>query len=150
MSTMSNGRVEHAAEFDARSLDERTLCDEDGGAAHGRPSSELSEGDHDILESEDERERLLTKEKGISSVFGRTAVRVGPRDNMNTRAGKQRQREAGRGGEASALLYELEGGPGVSDASLSRRSSDSDEQRLLASKSQRKVGYQIALALHAT
>ena len=44
-----------------------------------RPSAELSDGDHDILESEDECERLLTQKEGIEGLLG-SSVKIVKRD----------------------------------------------------------------------
>jgi hypothetical protein len=120
------------------SADERTLYDHtsDDGGYDGRPSGELSEGDHDILESEDERERLLTEKDGLSGVLGRkgSGVKIGEwSKNMGMKEGRKGGNE-----ESSALMYEMEEGIGASSTSLrSRRSSESDQQRLLAIRSQK-------------
>ncbi|CAO2656894.1 Nn.00g056970.m01.CDS01 [Neocucurbitaria sp. VM-36] len=122
------------------SADERTLCEQtsDDEGYDGRPSGELSEGDHDILESEDERERLLTQKDGRSGIFGKrvSGLKIGKRDKKK----EMKERKKGGNEESSALMYEMEEGIGVSSSSLrSRRSSESDEQRLLAIRSQRKA-----------
>jgi hypothetical protein len=119
--------------------DERTLYDHtsDDERYHGRPSGELSEGDHDILESEDERERLLTRDNGAKSRLGRkgSGVKVGKWDKK-----EMKERRKGGNEESSALMYEMEEGIGASSTSLrSRRSSESDEQRLLAIRSQKQA-----------
>ncbi|PSN59552.1 Phosphodiest-domain-containing protein [Corynespora cassiicola Philippines] len=122
------------------SADERTLCersDDDEGYSHGRPSSELSDGDHDILESEDERERLLTKQDGLTGLFNKKSVKIGKREPESDKTAKERKR--GQNEESSALMYEMEEGIGVSSTSVSRNSSESDEQRLLATSVQRKA-----------
>lgn len=123
---------------DDASADERTLYDPDSedDGYDGRPSGELLAGDHDILDSEDERDRLLTQEKGFSGVFGKKGVKIG---KLSRKSGmKERKRDDNE--ETSALMYEMEEGIGHSSSSLrSRRSSESDEQRLLASRAQRKV-----------
>jgi hypothetical protein len=119
------------------SADERTLYDHtsDDERYDGRPSGELSEGDHDILESEDERERLLTKDKGILGRKG-SGVKVGKWDKKK----EMKERRKGGNEESSALMYEMEEGIGASSTSLrSRRSSESDEQRLLAIRSQKQA-----------
>jgi hypothetical protein len=120
--------------------DERTLYDHtsDDEGYDGRPSGELDERDHDIPDSEDEREKLLTRDDGRKGVLGRngSGVKVGKWDK------KKEMKQRGKSGneEASALMYEMEEGIGASSTSFrSRRSSESDEQRLLASESQRKV-----------
>ena len=140
MTSRPNDELHRIASSNA-SADERTLCEhvsdnEDYGE---RPSGEFSEGDHDILESEDERERLLTQKDSVSGLFGRkgSTVKIGQRGK------KMEMQERSKGGndESSALMYEMEEGIGASRTSLrSRRSSDSDEQRLLAIRSQRRVG----------
>jgi hypothetical protein len=122
------------------SADERTVYEHTSDDEHydGRPSGELSEGDHDILESEDERERLLTKDNGAKGILGQkgSGVNVGGWDK--TKEMKERRKRGNE--ESSALMYEMEEGIGASSASLrSRRSSESDEQRLLALRSQKKV-----------
>ncbi|RAR15027.1 Phosphodiest-domain-containing protein [Stemphylium lycopersici] len=119
--------------------DERTLYDHtsDDEGYDGRPSGELSKNDHDILDSEDERERLLTQSEGGKGILGRkgSGVTVGKWVKDKTKA-----RRKGGNGESSALMYEMEEGIGASSTSFrSRRSSESDEQRLLASESQRRA-----------
>jgi hypothetical protein len=126
------------ASLDTTSADERTLCEHpsDDDDYSGRPSAEVSDGDHDILESEDERERLLTQKEGISGLFNKKGVRIGKRQR-NTPTTKERKRSSN--GETSALMYEMEEGHGMSASSLSHRSSESDERRLLATKTHRKA-----------
>lgn len=122
---------------DAMSADERTLYEPSDD--EGYNPSEVSDGDHDILESEDERERLLTQEKGISGLFNKKGVRIGKRERNAPREMKERKRNSN--GETSALMYEMEeGGRGVSSSSLEHRSSEEDERRLLATKSHWTVG----------
>lgn len=140
MSSQPHEEPHRAASYDA-SADERTLCEpaSDDEGYDGRPSGELSEGDHDILESEDERERLLTQNDGITGMFGRkgSGVKIG---KLSKKKVEMKEREKGRGEESSALMYKMEEGIGGSSSSLrSRRSSESDEQRLLAMRSQRKT-----------
>lgn len=125
-------------------IDDRTLSDQishtdDEGYQASRPSVELSEGDHDILESEDERERLLTKKDGISGLFNKKSVKIGKRETAKPNKAPKRARKKGRHGQRNELMYELEEGIAGSDASVSRNSSESDEQRLLATASQRKA-----------
>jgi hypothetical protein len=100
----------------------------------GRPSGEVMDGDHDILESEDERERLLTQKDGF---FGKKGVKIG-KNKPDQARGTQKSKK-GRREESSSLMYEMEEGVGVSSSSVSRNSSESDERRLLATTSQRKV-----------
>lgn len=99
-----------------------------------RPSAELSDADHDVLESEDERERLLTQKEGISGFFG-SSVKIGGRDGGKKAEMKERKRGA------STPAYDTEEGGGESTSSLLRsgRSSESDQQRLLATRAQKKV-----------
>ncbi|KAH3914460.1 hypothetical protein HBI56_094270 [Parastagonospora nodorum] len=135
MSSRSQDESRRAASSDA-SADERTLYDpeSDDEGYDGRPSGELMEGDHDILDSEDERDRLLTQEQGI---FGKKGVKIG----KLSRKAEMKERKRGQSEETSALMYEMEEGIGHnSSTSLrSRRSSESDEQRLVASRAQRKA-----------
>lgn len=138
MATRSQDESHRIAGSDA-GTDERTLYDHtsDDEGYDGRPSGELSKNDHDILDSEDERERLLTQSEGVKGILGRkgSGVTVGKWVKDKTKA-----RRKGGNEESSALMYEMEEGIGASSTSFrSRRSSDSDEQRLLASESQRKV-----------
>ncbi|KAF1975374.1 Phosphodiest-domain-containing protein [Bimuria novae-zelandiae CBS 107.79] len=117
---------------DSDSADERTLIDP--LSDDERYGSEVSDGDydHDILESEDEREKLLTRKDGI---FGNKGIRIGRRDrNAPT---KQRGKR-GHNDELSALMYEMEEGVGASSSSFERRSSESDERRLLAAGTHRQ------------
>jgi hypothetical protein len=97
----------------------------------GRPSAEVLDGDRGILEEEDERERLLMESKGIPAE---------KREKGDRRKGRRRERKR-RGGqeETSQLMYEMEEGVGTSNSSMSRNSSESDEQRLLATNIHRKV-----------
>jgi hypothetical protein len=106
-----------------------------------RPSTELSDGDHDILESEDERERLLTQKEGISGFFS-SGVKIGKRDGGTKRA-EMTERKRGLDTGTSTPMYDTEEGIGASSSSLlrSRTSSESDEQRLLATRAQKKVYY---------
>jgi hypothetical protein len=135
MSSNVNVQTDKATSSETLSLDERTLCGDDEKSDNGRPSSEISEDDHDILESEDERERLLTKPEGVSGLFGQPKVRIGRRGEKTP----NRQRHASKSEESSALMYDTEEAVGGSDSGLSRHSSDSGEQRLLAARTQRKV-----------
>ncbi|KAF2277443.1 Phosphodiest-domain-containing protein [Westerdykella ornata] len=135
MRALSNALDPGETEPDAISLDERTLCDDD----ESRQSSEVSEGDHDILESEDERERLLVKHNAVSGLFGRPKVKIGVKDELSPASNKrQRRTKGGKNGEASALMYDTEEGVGSSETSLGEQSSDFDQQRLPAGRSQRK------------
>ncbi|KAJ4296225.1 hypothetical protein N0V90_006270 [Kalmusia sp. IMI 367209] len=133
-----NARI---ADSDTMSADERTLCEHnsDDEGYDGRPSSEISVGDHDILESEDERERLLTQKEGISGLLNKKGIRIGKRDRHAPTKVKAKERKRGHNDESSALMYEMEEGIGVSSSSLSRRSSESDERRLLAATSHRQT-----------
>jgi hypothetical protein len=104
-----------------------------------RPSAEHSDGDHDLLESEDERERLLTQKEGISGLF-RSSVKIGRRDGGRKKA-EMTELKRGVSTGASTPTYDTEEAAGESSASLLRsdRSSESDQQRLLATKAQKKV-----------
>jgi hypothetical protein len=134
MSSRSTDEVHRIASSDV-SADERTLYDPESDD-DGRPSGELLAGDHDILDSEDERDRLLTQKDGLSGMFGKNGVRIG---KLSQKAEKK-ERKKGHNEETSALMYEMEEGIGQSSTSLrSRRSSESDERRLLASTAQRKA-----------
>jgi hypothetical protein len=137
MSSRTHDDVPRPASDDV-SADERTLYDaesEDDGY-DGRPSGELLEGDRDILDSEDERDRLLTRKDGITGMFGNKGVRI----ERLSRKAEMKERKRGQTGESSALMYEMEEGIGHSSSSLrSRRSSESDEQRLHALSAQRKA-----------
>lgn len=150
MSTISNEDASRLVGSDTFSADERTLYDhptsDDERYDDGRPSAELSEGDHDILESEDERERLLTtKQEGISGLFSKKkGVTIGKRAEKKHSSGSKIERKRGQNEESSSLMYEMEEGIGVSNSSLSRNSSESDQQRLLATTTHRKA----CLALH--
>jgi hypothetical protein len=137
MSSRSTDDIHRTASSDV-SADERTLYDpeSDDEGYDGRPSGELLAGDHDILDSEDERDRLLTQKDGLTGMFGNKGVRIG---KLSQKAEK-REWKKGHNEETSALMYEMEEGIGQSSTSLrSRRSSESDEQRLLASTAQRKA-----------
>lgn len=128
----------HRAASDDVSGDDRTLYDpeSDDDAYDGRPSGELLEGDHHILDSEDERDKLLTQKDGISGIFGQKRVKIG---KLSQKA-EMKERRGGGNEETSALMYEMEEGIGHSSTSLtSRRSSESDEKRLTASTLQRKA-----------
>jgi hypothetical protein len=137
MSSRSPDEHHRVASSDV-SADERTLYDPDSDedAYDGRPSGELLEGDHDILDSEDERDKLLTHKDGITGIFGQKRVKIG---KLSQKAEMKKSRR-GHNEETSALMYEMEEGIGHSSTSLrSRTSSESDEQRLIALKSQKKA-----------
>ncbi|OAL55864.1 Phosphodiest-domain-containing protein [Pyrenochaeta sp. DS3sAY3a] len=138
MSSRQLDEAHRIASSDA-SADERTLCENasDDEGYDGRPSGDLLDRDHDILDSEDERERLLTQKDGLSGMFRKgSGVKIG----KPSRKKEMRERRKGGDEETSALMYEMEEGIGVSSSSLrSRRSSESDERRLLAVRSQKKA-----------
>ncbi|KAH8732925.1 alkaline-phosphatase-like protein [Phaeosphaeriaceae sp. PMI808] len=119
------------------SADEHTLYDpeSDDEGYDGRPSGELLDGDHDILESEDERDRLLTQKDGL---FGRKSVKIGTlsrkAEMKESNKGKEGQDE-----ETSALMYEMEEAIGHSSTSLGSRSSENEEKRLLGLNTRRKT-----------
>lgn len=148
MPAFPRDEASRVADSDTMSADERTLCEhlsDDEGYAERR-STELSDADHDhdILESEDERERLLTQQEGISGLFSKKGVKIGKRDRTTqphtpNRSTKSRQRKGRQHEETSALMYEMEEGIGTSHSTSSRRSSESDEQRLLATSTQIKA-----------
>jgi hypothetical protein len=137
MSSRSQDAIHRVASSDV-SADERTLYDPDSEdeGYDGRPSGELLDGDHDILESEDERDRLLTQKDGLTGIFGKQGVKIG----KLSRKAEMKERKKEQNEETSALMYEMEEGIGRSTTSLrSRRSSESDEQRLVALRLQRKA-----------
>ncbi|KAH6638193.1 alkaline-phosphatase-like protein [Boeremia exigua] len=129
-SRVDNGRAAGGSRYDDAS---------DSDDYDIRPSAELSDADHDILESEDERERLLTQKEGISGLFS-SAVKIGKRDGGRKKA-EMVERKRGLNSGASTPTYDTEEGIGESSSSLLRtgRSSESDEQRLLASRVQKKA-----------
>lgn len=128
---------------DTMSADERTLYEpSDNESYDGRPSAELSDGDHDILESEDERERLLTKNEGVSGLFGKKGIKIGKRDHNAPTKIKTKGRRKGND-ESSALMYEMEEGVGASASSLSRGSSESADRPMLATTSHKQVCRQL-------
>lgn len=129
-SRADNGRAAGGSRYeDASDNDEYDL----------RPSAELSDPDHDLLESEDERERLLTQKEGMSGLFS-SGVRIGKRDGGRKKA-EMEERRGGLNTGTSTPTYDTEEGVGESSSSLLRsgRSSESDEQRLLATRAQKKV-----------
>lgn len=125
----NNGRAAGGSRYEDASDDDYDL----------RPSAELSDADHDLLESEDERERLLTQKEGISGLFS-SGVKIGTRGNGRKKA-EMAERKRGLDTGASTPTYDTEEGVGESSSSLLRsgRSSQSDEQRLLATRAQKKV-----------
>ncbi|KAF2750965.1 Phosphodiest-domain-containing protein [Sporormia fimetaria CBS 119925] len=94
-----------------------TRHDDGDELEHARQSSEMSVDDHDILESEDERERLLTKHTGVSGIFGTPKVRIGTKGRQqaddDTREDEERPE-----GETSGLLYDTEEDVGASKKRL--------------------------------
>lgn len=120
---------------DSDSADERTLIDP--LSDDERYGSEVSDGDydHDILESEDERERLLTQKDGRGGLFNK-GVRTEKRDKN---APTKKRGKRGHSDESSALMYEMEEGGGISTPTLDRSSNESDERRLLAAGALRQV-----------
>ncbi|KAF2739256.1 Phosphodiest-domain-containing protein [Polyplosphaeria fusca] len=142
MSRFSNNEAGKPAGSDSFSGDEQTLYDhptsDDEGYDDGRPSGEAMDGDRDILESEDERERLLTQKDGVPGLFGKKTVTIGKNEQRQGGRSK-RHKKKGRREESSSLMYEMEEGVGLSSSSVSRNSSESDERRLRATTSQRKT-----------
>lgn len=121
---------------DSDSADERTLIDP--LSDDERYGSEVSDSgyDHDILESEDEREQLLTQRDGLGGLFNKKGMRIGKSDQN---APTKKRGKRGHNDESSALMYEMEEGVGISTPSLDRRSSESDDRRLLATGAHRQV-----------
>lgn len=105
--------------------------DSDSDFCEGRPSDDFSDLEHDILESEDEREKLLMRKDGASGPFGHkgAGVRLGPLSQ-----GKEmEERKRGGSDEERALMYEMEAG--VDALGMSHRvrgSEENDEQQLRA------------------
>lgn len=134
-SSNARGSAEHSANIDMFSTDELTLCgDEEKNSGQARASTDVSEDGHDILESEDERERLLTNESGF---FGRTKVRIGSRKEDALEDKHRGRKESGK--EREALMYELEEGVGSSNSSLLRNSGELKRRRLAGTTVKRKV-----------
>lgn len=104
-----------------------------------RPSAEHLDGDHDLLESEDEREQLLTQSEGLSGLFG-SSVKIGKRNGGRGKA-EMTERKRGVSTGASTPTYDTEEAAGESTSSLLRsgNSSESDQQRLQATRAQKKV-----------
>jgi len=149
MPTSPRNEVATKASLDAMSTDEGTLC-EHTSDDEGYNPSEVSDGDHDILESEDERERLLTQNAGLSGLLNKKGVWTGGRKRDAPRKTQMKERKRSSNGETSALMYEMEeGGHGVSSSSLEHRSSEEDARRLLATSSHRKVGCAICWHRHS-
>ncbi|KAL5381420.1 hypothetical protein DPSP01_007134 [Paraphaeosphaeria sporulosa] len=121
---------------DSDSADERTLIDP--LSDDERYGSEVSDGDydHDILESEDERERLLTQKNGLGAMFNKKGVRIGSKDRN---APTKKRGKRGHNDESSALMYEMEEGVGISTPTLDRSSTESDERRLKAAGAHRQT-----------
>ncbi|KAH9879383.1 hypothetical protein J1614_002823 [Plenodomus biglobosus] len=110
--------------------DDRTLHDNasDSGSKDGRPSADISDDDDDLLESEDEREKLLTRNNGILGSKG-SSTRIGKWSQKK----EMSERKRGASEEERALMYEMEEGGTQSSTSLrARRSEERDEQRLRA------------------
>lgn len=108
-----------------------------------RPSAEVRRGDQDILENEEEADRLLAQDRGLSVGDAREKNRFG-----SLRA-KRRRRKDGRRSravEGRELLYEMEEG-GHKDSSDSG-SSESDRLKLEDSRFASKVGLQHSLNVY--
>ena len=137
MAARSQDELHRVASSDA-GTDERTLYEhtDDDESYDGRPSGDLSKNDHDLLDSEDEREKLLTQDQEGKGFLGRkgSRVKVGKWVKEKTKA-----RRKGGNEESSALMYEMEEGIGASSTSFTSGSSESDKRRLLGTESQRKV-----------
>lgn len=115
--------------------DDRTLHDNASDSNDGRPSADISDDDHDLLESEDEREKLLTHNNGILGSKG-SSTRIGKWSQKKEMSERQR----GASEEERALMYEMEEGGTQSSMSLrARRSEERDEQRLRAVGEQSKA-----------
>ncbi|KAF2270588.1 Phosphodiest-domain-containing protein [Lojkania enalia] len=142
MTAPSNDAAGKTSGSDTYSFDERTLVEhptsDDENHEDGRPSAEISERDHDLLESEDERERLLTQKDGISRLFKQAAM-FGKGGHKQASPKAKPAKTKNQHGESSSLMYEMEERVGLSSSSASRDSSESDERRMLATTIRRKA-----------
>lgn len=136
-SLQAHARISSSDASNDASADERTLYDpnsDDEAPYDGRPSGDFSEGDNGILESEDEREKLL---------MGRKGVKIGKRKEMKeVKRGKSGRRGAEE--ESASLMYEMDGGIEGSSESLvgmrrGGRHREEDERVGIADGMARKV-----------
>ncbi|OCK80520.1 Phosphodiest-domain-containing protein [Lepidopterella palustris CBS 459.81] len=121
--------------------------EEDEHYEGGRPSSEIGQHDDEILNEEDERERLLTgggDTRRFLGLFssknnGGDPIKKGKREKRRFKRESKRDGKHRRHGESSELMYEMEEGVGRSETDSSRNSSESDHERLLAALNQKKA-----------
>jgi hypothetical protein len=92
---------------------------------HDDVLSDTARHDREILDSEDEREKLLIGNRGQ----GRLQKFFNGSDTNGPKRKRRRNRNAGRD-EVSELMYEMEEGGEQSNSDASRGSSESDAQRL--------------------
>ncbi|KAF2835548.1 Phosphodiest-domain-containing protein, partial [Patellaria atrata CBS 101060] len=120
----------------------------------GRTSLEIAQDGVELLNEEEEREKLLTEgdptQRVLRGLFG--GRNAGPcHDNEDIRIAKRERRKAERAGRGTRrrkkgeLMYDMEGGPRRSDSELSRDSSESDQQRLGIIRGQKTVSFLILL-----
>ncbi|KAF2452471.1 alkaline-phosphatase-like protein [Lineolata rhizophorae] len=137
----------------------------DDVASAGRPSEELASHDRELLDEEEERERLLTGaqsrsvRQGIQALFARAGPGGAGNDaSARERTGSRREKRSARrkearrkrrGGEEGELMYEMEEGGRRSE---SEASSERDQHRLgtvMAAKKTRRSRI-IRLLLHGS
>lgn len=103
----------------------------------GRTSFEVAQDGHELLQEEEEREKLLmgdADQEGLRRIFvgnnGEEDVRAGRRRGMKQKKSGKSDRKRRRRRRDSASVYEMEEGGQSSSSLSSTSSSESDQQRL--------------------
>ncbi len=119
---------------------------------HARDSVEVAEHDHEILDEEEEREKLLAGENTKDAPRGFLSRRQkGGQADMNKQASRglrrsRKKRKHARGGsrdEEGELMYEMEeGGPRSETSSLASSSSSELDKLNLKQSSMSKVSFE--------
>ncbi|EON61896.1 hypothetical protein W97_01114 [Coniosporium apollinis CBS 100218] len=103
----------------------------------GRTSFEVTQDDHEVLQEDEEREKLLmgdADQEGLRRIFvgnnGKEDARAGHRRGMKQKKSGKSDRKRRRRRRDSASVYAMEEGGQSSSSLSSTSSSESDQQRL--------------------
>lgn len=127
--------------------------DDDERSIRGKTSLEIALQDQEVLDSEDEREQLLSRGLPQTGSTSRDKVKISKWERRKLAREAKKDRKQRRKGE-DEVMYEMEEGvrPSDSELELSRNSSESDLQRLGHVRKERAVrsyknSYTIVLTL---
>ncbi|KAF2146485.1 uncharacterized protein K452DRAFT_294058 [Aplosporella prunicola CBS 121167] len=139
---MAQGEREKVEDTESILSDDETVYEASGLYDQRKTSTELRREDQELLEEEDEREKLLGHDSssGLGRIF---------RGDSDHNAPRQRELRRGRGsqsrGESTELMYNMEeGGRSSGESSRSRESFEGDQERIrsIIKDSRQKRKYQ--------